>query len=59
MADYGTMTLISLNSLISQQEYLTEMIGGRLPALKKSNIPMNEAINGLTQKGVGIEAADG
>jgi hypothetical protein len=53
------MTLISLNSLISQQEYLTEMIGGRLPALKKSNIPMNEAINGLTQKGVGIEAADG
>ncbi len=53
------MTLISLNSLISQQEYLTEMIGARLSALKKGDVQKDEAIDVVTQKDAGKEAADG
>ena len=53
------MRFISLNSLISQQEYLTEMIGARLPALKKGDVQKDEAIDVATQKDAGKEAADG
>ncbi len=53
------MTLNSLNSLISQQEYLTEMIGARLPALKIGDVQKDEAIDVATQKDAGKEAADG
>ncbi len=59
MADYRVMTLNSLNSLISQQEYLTEMIGARLPALKKGDVQKDEPIDVVTQKDAGKEAADG
>ncbi len=53
------MRLISLNSLISQQEYLTEMIGAPPPALKKGDVQKDEAIDVATQKAAGKEAADG
>ncbi len=53
------MTLISLISLISQQESPTEMIGARLPALRKDDVQKDEAIDVVTQKDAGKEAADG
>ncbi len=53
------MTLNSLNSLISQQEYLTEMIGARLPALRIDDMKKDEGIDVVTQKDAGKEAANG
>ena len=53
------MTLISLNSLISHQESLTEMVGTCLPALQNSGMQQDKGIDGVTQKDANRESIDG